>query len=380
MPPNQPSSQPQKQAVPPEQAAETHSGNFDGLNPSTHGEVACVEPERGAAVLSPMMGVLLGITAAVTYSITNLALRQLATGDGGLPWDLWISATKAMPTALISGLLLLRRRGLGQPVFPEWSLLWKMILAGLLMQFGGNVGFQLSLRAIGLAISVPIVFASVICCGAVMGRAVLGDQVSKRTAISMALMVVSIVFLSAAAHGTAEPVVPVSDRGAESEADANTAAVSGDTETKSMPYSFGVTLGVIIALVSGLSYGMCGVIIRRVVRGQMPVETTLFLFSMTGVVALGPVSFLQLGLPKMQSISTSDWSMMLISGVFNSIGFFAITHAYRVLTISRANVINASQNAICAIGAVLFFAEPLSGLAAAGIGLTILGLIILDRK
>ena len=98
------------------------------------------------------------------------------------------------------------------------------------------------------------------------------------------------------------------------------------------------------------------------------------------VVALGPVSFLQLGLPKMQSISTSDWSMMLISGVFNSIGFFAITHAYRVLTISRANVINASQNAICAIGAVLFFAEPLSGLAAAGIGLTILGLIILDRK
>ena len=89
---------------------------------------------------------------------------------------------------------------------------------------------------------------------------------------------------------------------------------------------------------------------------------------------------MQLGLSRMQDISLSDWGMMLVSGCFNAIGFFAITHAYRVLTISRANVINASQNAICAIGAVLFFAEPLSGLAAAGIGLTILGLIILDRK
>lgn len=320
-----------------------------------------LEPGAGqstdhAARRSASRAVLLGMAAAVTYSITNLALRQLATGDRGLPWDLWISATKAFPTAVISGGLLLRRRLSGQPALPEWRLLGGMVLAGLLMQFGGNVGFQLSLRAVGLAISVPIVFASVICCGAIMGRILLGDRVSARTAFSMALMVLSIVFLSAAAHGT-DAVRP-----------------------ETAEYSLSVTIGVIIALISGLSYGLCGVIIRRVVRGSMPVETTLFLFSMTGVVALGPLSLLQLGMPAMREISASDWTMMAISGVFNAIGFFSITHAYRVLTISRANVINASQNAMCAVGAVMFFAEPLSGLAIVGIGLTIIGLLTLDRR
>ena len=46
----------------------------------------------------------------------------------------------------------------------------------------------------------------------------------------------------------------------------------------------------------------------------------------------------------------------------------------------RANVINASQNALCAIGAVIVFNESLSPLALLGIGLTISGLLVLDRR
>ncbi|MFN8708164.1 MAG: EamA family transporter, partial [Planctomyces sp.] len=144
--------------------------------------------------------------------------------------------------------------------------------------------------------------------------------------------------------------------------------------------SVNITMGVLIALLSGLSYGLCGVIIRRVVRGSMPVEQTLFLFSMTGVIALGPISAMQLGLPFLGNIPLSDWLLILTSGVFNAIGFFAITQSYRVLTISRANIINASQNAMCALGAVVCFSETLNWAAIAGIGLSIVGLIILDRR
>ncbi|MFO0428947.1 MAG: DMT family transporter [Planctomyces sp.] len=313
------------------------------------------------STLSPDAGhsraVMLGIVAAVTYSITNLALRQLSNSAGGLNWDLWISATKAMPTAFVAAILLIRRRMAGQPALPEWSLTGRMILAGLLMQFGGNLGFQLALRAIGLAITVPILFASLLCSGALAGRMLLGDQVTRRTGISMTLMIVSIVFLSAAAQ---------SSNGARTPLFSNS--------------SVNITMGVLIALLSGLSYGLCGVIIRRVVRGSMPVEQTLFLFSMTGVIALGPISAMQLGLPFLGNIPLSDWLLILTSGVFNAIGFFAITQSYRVLTISRANIINASQNAMCALGAVVCFSETLNWAAIAGIGLSIVGLIILDRR
>ncbi|RLT06236.1 MAG: EamA/RhaT family transporter, partial [Planctomycetota bacterium] len=69
-----------------------------------------------------------------------------------------------------------------------------------------------------------------------------------------------------------------------------------------------------------------------------------------------------------------------IAGIFNAAGFYAITHAMRHLTISRANVINASQNALCAVGAVLIFNESLSIFGLVGIGLTIAGLLTLDRR
>lgn len=322
------------------------------------------------------LGVVLGLVAATGYSITNLALRKLATGDGGLTWDVFVSGAKALPTFVAAGLLMLLSARRGKTVLPPARLVWPLVLTAIVMQFGGNVGFQLALRSIGLAISVPIVFSSIIVSGAMLGRVALGDPVSRRTAISMALMVVSIGFLSAAAQKAsvsepvAEPVV----------LHAATASTGLFEQAHQLMAAGGVTFGVIIALISGFSYGVCGVVIRRVVRGTLPVETTLFLFSTTGLLALWPISIAQLGAAGLQQITLSDWTYMLAAGVFNAVGFFAITHAMRYLTISRANVINASQNAMCAVGAVVFFAEPMSMLAISGIGLTIVGLLTLDRR
>ena len=68
------------------------------------------------------------------------------------------------------------------------------------------------------------------------------------------------------------------------------------------------------------------------------------------------------------------------AGTFNAIGFYAITHAMRFLTISRANVINASQNAMCAVGAVILFGEQMNLIGVIGFALTIAGLLALDRR
>lgn len=319
---------------------------------------------------------LLGLFAAAAYSIANMALRQLAHTDGGAGWDMWVAGTKAFPTFFIAVTLIAWRRFNGLHSFAEWNFVWPIAVAAVFNQLGGNLPFQMSLRVIGLAVSVPICFASIICSGAFVGRIVLGDQVSVRSAISMGLMVAAIVFLSSGASSrTTTPVTPadIADDVAQLEPNAQPTALDASAGP-------GVAIGVMLSIISGLCYGITGVYIRKAVRSQMPVAATLFLFSAAGFLILVPGSLLLLPLSEISSTSPEDWATIAIAGTFNAIGFFAITHAMRFLTISRANVINASQNAMCAVGAVTMFGEQLSYAAIAGICLTIAGLLTLDRR
>lgn len=319
---------------------------------------------------------LLGLFAAAAYSVANMALRGLAKADGGPGWDMWVAGTKAFPTFFVAIVLIAWRRWNGQTSFAEWSFVWPIAVAALFNQLGGNFAFQMSLRAIGLAISVPICFSSIICSGAVVGRIVLGDQVTVRTAVSMGLMVASIVFLSTAAQSRS---APVPDNAAVSEDTSVEVDRVAEQTLKTNP-PMGVAAGVALSMLSGLCYGVTGVFIRKAVRSHMPVAATLFLFSAAGFLILCPGSLLLLPLDDIARTTPTEWVTIATAGIFNAIGFFAITHAMRTLTISRANVINASQNALCAIGAVLVFSESLAPLALLGIGLTISGLLVLDRR
>jgi len=311
-------------------------------------------------------GVLLGLAAAVTYSIANLALRGLAKTDSGLGWSMWVAGTKAFPTFFVAIILICVRRWRGQTSFTDWNFVWPIAVAAFFNQLGGNLAFQLSLVKIGLAISVPICFSSIICSGAIVGRFVLGDAVSVRTGISMGLMVASIIFLSTAATNRTTAVVSAA-------ASASAQAIPGSDD-------WGTATGVALAMISGLAYGITGVYIRKAVRSQMPVAATLFLFSAAGFLVLCPLSLTLLSVSTIAATTRQEWAMISTAGIFNAIGFFAITHAMRHLTISRTNVINASQNAFCAIGAVIVFGETLSSFGFLGIALTITGLLTLDRK
>jgi len=319
---------------------------------------------------------LLGLFAAATYSVANLALRGLSKTDAGLGWDMWVAGTKAFPTFFIAVVLIAQRSRRGLSSFAAFHVVWPIVVAAFFNQLGGNLPFQMSLRMIGLSISVPICFASIICSGAVAGRIFLSDQVTFRNALSMALMVTSIVFLSAAAK----------TRGADKEPAAtskNTAVstVSAVTPPAAKPtFANSPTLGVFLSVLSGLCYGVSGVFIRRAVRSQMPVAATLFLFSAAGFLLLCPASLLLLPVTTISATAGQEWLTIAIAGTFNAIGFFAITHAMRSLTISRANVINASQNAMCAVGAMVIFNESLSPIGFVGLGLTIAGLLVLDRR
>lgn len=329
------------------------------------------------------LGMLLGLISAVAYSATNLALRQLSDSSEDLGWDIWVSAMKAVPTLVVS-LVLLMLRGSGKgSLYPSYKVVAVLLIAALVMQFGGNLCFQIALGNIGLAISVPFVFALIIASGAFFGRIFAGDTVSMKTLISIAIMTASVVMLSYAASQQEDVNTTETGQAAKvaTQPQLNSAAKENRISPPSEPEpSRSVQFGIFMAIVSGLSYGVNGIVIRNLGQKKLSVPSMTVVYSSVGFVCLSSLGLSLLGFERIQRIPLSDWCIMLVAGSLNAIAFFAITNALKRLDISRVNVINASQNAMCALGAFLVFAEPMSALTVTGILLSIIGLVVLDRK
>ena len=298
------------------------------------------------------IGIFLGIVSSVSYSGANLALRDVAIPND-LGWAIWVTANKAWPAAILGWVLVGLRLRRGLPDLPPRSALLPLFLTGLLMQYGGNVAFQYSLSVSGLAIAVPLCFATLIVMGAWLGRIVLGDSLTPRTLASMAVLIIAIVFLSDGAEHA-------------------TTAMHGEASTAA------VLSGVVTACLAGCSWGTSGVIIRRYVTSSLSVPTTLVVLSSTGVVVMGVHSLFATGLDRMAATTSAEWTSIIAAGVLNAIAFFAVAEALKRMPVTFVNILNTSQNAMCAAAGVLLFAEPLTTPLIVGCSLTMVGLLIVD--
>ena len=297
-------------------------------------------------------GIVLGLVSAVGYSGANLALRDVAVPND-IGWAIWVTANKAWPAAIVGWVLVGMRARRGLPALPPKSALLPLILMGLLMQYGGNLAFQYSLSVSGLAIAVPLCFSTLIATGAWLGRVLLGDPLTPRTLASMGVLMVAIVFLSNGAEHA-------------------TSALHGEASTAK------IAAGILAACLSGCSYGSSGVIIRRYVTGTMSVPTTLVVLSTTGVVVMGVHSLFATGLDRMAATTADEWTSIIAAGVLNAIAFFAVAEALKRMPVTFVNILNTSQNAMCAAAGVLLFHEPLSTPLIVGCSLTMIGLLIVD--
>ena len=70
---------------------------------------------------------------------------------------------------------------------------------------------------------------------------------------------------------------------------------------------------------------------------------------------------------------------MAAAGVFNLIGFLALIHGLQRTTVVHANVVNASQVAMAALAGMALFHEPPNPWVLLGVGLTIVGIVWIDR-
>jgi drug/metabolite transporter, DME family len=302
------------------------------------------------------LGTVFGVISALAYTATNLTLRGLADSQS-LDWAVWISCLKGVPAAVIAWILVAHRAWRGLPALPPRRLVIPLIAMGLFMQFVGNVCFQWGLSLGGLALTVPLTFATLIGSGAVLGRIVLGEPITLRSVLAIGMLVISIAVLSLGAE----------------EATRSTLAESSWTV---------ILLAILSASLAGLAYGTCGVMIRRTTTGadNVSLSGTLVWLSTSGVVGLGLVSWLRMGTAGLLETTTPEFLNMLLAGSLNAVAFFACGAALMRLSVVRVNLINASQAALCAAGGVLLFDEALTLWVVLGTLLTMGGLMLMDRS
>ncbi len=307
---------------------------------------------RSDAVL---LGTLFGVISALAYTGTNLTLRRMANTHS-LDWAIWVSCWKGVPAAAVAWILVAYRAKRGLPALPPATLVLPLVATGLFMQFIGNVSFQWALSLGGLALTVPLTFATLIGSGAVLGRIVLGEPITPRSLAAIGVLVVSIAVLSLGADDATGAML----------AESSWLMVAG---------------AILAASLAGLGYGTCGVVIRRTTTGRHNVSLsgTLVLLSTTGVVGLGLASWFRLGPDRILQTTGPELANMLAAGCLNAIAFFACGAALMRLSVVRVNLINASQAAMCAAGGVAFFDEALTVWLVLGTLLTMGGLMLMER-
>lgn len=299
----------------------------------------------------PAWGTVCGLFSAVIYTAANGFLRAVSECD-----PIWVSAVKAIPTAALMTpwLIISLRRGEGFPPLPIWLAIAAGALAG---QLGGNISFQYALGQVGLALTVPLSLGGMIVGATVLSRIFLHEKISPTSALSVAVLLLSIGVLSLGAEEARLHVL---------------AQATGNL--------WQLTLGVVAATFSGLSYAVLNVIIRFTIHRGATLPVTLMTVSVMGLISLSLLSLQRIGTDGMLQTSLGDLTMMLLAGVCNAVAFVALTRCLQLTSVVYTNALNAAQAALAAIAGVLIFREPASSALAAGVALTVLGLAILTRR
>jgi len=295
------------------------------------------------------VAVICGVLSALFYTATNIFLRQVAeTRDPA-----WVGCVKSLPVVIVATIVLSRRHWRGATVFPTWRVLGLLVATGVVVQIAGNILNQWALGQVGMTVTVPLTLGAIIVSGVLMGRVFLGEPITTRALVSLAVLIASIVVLSVGSE----------------RAEVGT-TVGGLVRTESS-----VALGVLAACISGMAYATSHVTIRRVSGGSTPMAAALGTIALTGTITLGLITLTIVGVDEIRATTLSDLTSMVLAGVCNAAAFFSLGKSLQVLSMSYVNAFNASQTAMSAVAGVLVFSEPFTLTLGAGVALTVAGLM-----
>jgi drug/metabolite transporter, DME family len=336
------------------------------------------------------IGIICGLIAAVCYTLANIALRSATHLD-----PVWVSAVKALPTLLVVLPLVGLRVARAQQVAISRRQLGAVIATGMVAQIFGNVGFQWALGILGMAISVPLVLGAMLISGAVIGRVMLGEPARLQTLLAIAVLLAAVLALTTGAERTRSPRPLDSLSGAVAAPSATHSGAASHNRTSQGVTSQGVgpvgtgsggqpaggsrfliPLAVLANLASGFAYALQGSVMRRVMKGGLPVESLLLILSLVGIGLLGSWTFSRHGWQIVTQTTSGDWWVMLAAGVANAGAFFLLANSLRRIHVLHVQLLNATQTALAALAGWLLFAETLGGWTQLGLWLTAAGLLI----
>ncbi|TWT92809.1 DMT family transporter [Stieleria varia] len=298
-----------------------------------------------------VVGGICGMISAFLYTGANIALRQSVALDPFL-----VAAVKALPTVVVLLPMLIWMRQAGRPIATSTQWVGRFILVALIGQFVGNGAFQVALQQIGLAASVPITLGVLIIGGAILGRLILGEPVSKVKILAMVTLIAAVIILSLPHSG-----------------ESNLDSVS----KTDVLWGAGFLWGALCAAASGAAYSLFGVTMRQAMTGGLSAPVAMFISGCVGSVSLWSFYLVRSGWQQLWVVTADQWWVMLIAGILNFSAFVALAIALKALPVVAVNLINASQVAMAALAGVLMFHEPLTGTLMSGIALTFTGLLIL---
>lgn len=285
--------------------------------------------------------------------MANACLRAVSHCDA-----VWVSCVKAFPTVAIFGPIVLWRCLRGREAMPSARQMAALIAVSIICQLFGNVVFQWSLGVVGMALAVPLTLGMMIVAGALLGRAFLHESVTVPMAISTAVLIAAMFVLSLGANEASHTVVG----------------------GRSGPAVWLVVAGVGAALGSGVAYALLGVVIRYAVTDRISILMTLVSVTLTGVIVLGAAALGRVGVSGMLATAPRDLAIMLLAGFFNAVAFLALTRSLQLVPVVYVNALNATQATMAAVTGVLLFAERSSWALWYGVGLTVIGLILMQKR
>ena len=306
------------------------------------------------------LGTMLGLTSALSYTLSNIFLRTLTHCD-----PVWVSCVKAMPTVILMLPWILWRIAKRQTLVRSKGDLAIMLAAAAFAQIG-NVSFQWSLGVVGLALAVPFTLGTLILGSVAWGHWLLSEVVTARTLFALGLVVVSICVLSlgaSEAHHSIQRAAAHGEQSIEVDSAANTRSI--------------VTIGILFVCLAGFTYSTLGAAIRWVRQRGTPLPSILFISGLVGVVTLAAICLERSGFDEMLQTTRRDLNVMLLAGIFNAIAFAALVAAMHLSGLVYVNALNASQTAMAALAGIFFFGEAVTAPLAIGVPLTIVGLLLM---
>jgi DME family drug/metabolite transporter len=298
-------------------------------------------------------GVIFGAVAAIGYTAANVFLRGVAEYNSA-----WVSGMKSLWTFSLCVPWLILPWIQGKRVLPPAKTTVSLVTAACLGQFGGNLAFQFGLRAIGLAITVPLCLGTMITASAFIGRVWGGEPLKRSLLIAIPIFLAAIVLLSSGQmYVAAQEDLEVDDRSL-----------------------IWVIVGCWSAGLSGLSYSILGFAIRRSTRDEIPLATPMAIVALVGAMGLSGIGGFQLGPSGISEIPPRVWLGMSLAGIVNAAAFFSLTVSLKILPVLYVHLVNSSQVAMAAIAGALIFGEPITWIIGTGVLLTVLGFVVMTRE